>query len=417
MVLWCSLLVSLGHAQEAPQQHHAADVEALPPLDRGLVDGVELPVVGGSQVARGDWDQVGLLLSNGSLCTATLIGPKVVLTAAHCVGDNPRGVLFASKDYQSREGIYVDDIDRIVHHAGAGYDIALIFFENQVEGVEPMPLAVDCVVRDRLEDGRNAWMVGFGATRADGGGFNSQLNEARTTIVDHDCSGTFHDGTFMGCEPSVSPGGEVAGFTDDAHVCYGDSGGPLILRTQDGPFVVGVASRLFAGSPYNAPCSDGSIWVRPDAVFDWIWDQKDGRKLALPTCNEAPTVEVPDLFTEQEVPVTVQAIGDDPDGDVADFEWEIAQQPEHGEVAISETGEITYTPALGYFGEDAFTVRATDRGFPRWERTGKPLSVEVDVPVLVVERGCAGCSGLGGGAGLGLLGLMVPLAMVRRRRR
>ncbi len=42
----------------------------------------EVAIVGGNEVAPGDWDEVVLVISNEGLCTGTVIGPRVVLTAA-----------------------------------------------------------------------------------------------------------------------------------------------------------------------------------------------------------------------------------------------------------------------------------------------------------------------------------------------
>lgn len=413
MVLWCSLLLAPASALEPGPQPLDADTG----FAFGVGDMVEpeaLPVVGGSQVERGDWDSVVLVVGGGgSLCTGTVIGPRVVLTAAHCVTSGVAGILYESKDYARQQGLYTDNISRIESYGNRGYDVAVVILGDRAP-VEASPLALDCVLPGRLEDGASAWMVGFGATRADGRGGNSALNEAPTTIVDHDCSQDRHEGTFMGCIDQVRPGGEVAGFTEDAHVCYGDSGGPLFLRTREGPYVVGVASRLFAGSPGDAPCSDGSIWVRPDAVIDWIDEVTGNLQLELPSCNEAPYALVPEMLTVEDEPVTVVADGDDPDGDISELTWDVGEPASNGEVSVSAEGAVTYIPEPGFVGEDSFTVVVTDAGTPRWARTAPPLSTETVVSVLVEERGC-GCASNGGLAPGAALALLLPLALVRRR--
>src|SRR5687768_8916632 len=73
----------------------------------GLDQATEDEVVGGNPVRRGDWDDaVGLLMYGLFVgCTGTLIGPKVVLTAGHCVNGYPvTHVLVGSKDSTTDQG-------------------------------------------------------------------------------------------------------------------------------------------------------------------------------------------------------------------------------------------------------------------------------------------------------------------------
>ena len=423
MMLTCSLLLSAAFAQDAFVEdqdtggawHTAFDADA-PDL---------APIVGGDQVNPGDWPEVALLVGNGGLCTATLIGPKVVLTADHCVDTGVAALMFDTTDYQRDQGLVIEasGIAEVIRYGRQGYDMALVLLEERAP-VDPVPIALDCVLRDQLQDGERAWMVGFGATREDGGGFNSRLNEAGTIIVDRNCDSATIDGVITGCLPEpINPGGEVAGMNDDTHVCYGDSGGPLFLRGPGGPYVAGVASRLFLGSPGNLPCSSGSIWVRPDALIDTFEADIGRRVLRYPTCNEAPSLSVPGelisledqtIQTQEGLAVDIPMEVDDPDAE-GELTWSIVREPANGRATVSPTGVVTYTPGEGFVGVDDFTVAATDAGIERWPRTGAPQTGEFDVVVTVLERGLCGCASASGPLASWLL-LLPGLLWLRRRR-
>ena len=86
------LTVEQGRAQtEDTPSTAAVEVNdgdmAIYPIDE-LPDVAEPFVIGGKKVKPADFPSSFYVKLAGSRCTATLIGPKVLLTAAHCVGAN-----------------------------------------------------------------------------------------------------------------------------------------------------------------------------------------------------------------------------------------------------------------------------------------------------------------------------------------
>jgi len=375
------------------------------PPDPAPLDPSEPDVVGGTEAPPGKWNDTAAVLFDGqAACTGTLIAPDVVLTAGHCIG-GITSVVLGSTDWAQPGGEEIAVVQEIEYPGSfSSYDVGLLLLERP-SSYEPRVLATGCVLERSLQAGAAVTIVGYGAIDQFGNQFTSRLMEADTTITDPDCTGG------RGCNGSVSPGGELGAGGGGIDSCFGDSGGPLYLLDPSGAYLVGATSRGYSDS--QVPCSEGGIYVRPDAVIDWI-EETSGRTLPRATCNSAPepTAEVTTLEVTAGEIVSTSIQPNDPDA--ADTHtFRLGTAPMHGDVATDEDGTVHYRAHEDYEGPDTFTVVVTDSGVPAMEGV-----VTFQVMVLPSEGGC-GCRA-GGSAGTGvtlLLGLLALAPFARRRRR
>ncbi|MGH1407493.1 MAG: serine protease [Rhodomicrobiaceae bacterium] len=198
-------------------------------------------IVGGetTEIEKHPW-QVALNI-DGSLCGGSIIGPKWVLTAAHCIPGNahPKDVKYKAGATHLRSGDSWKNIEKIIVHKGYNpqtyeNDIALIKLRRPPVG-KIIPLAKKNL---KIEIGQDLEVTGWGAT-GEGGDISDKLKRADVPFVSNQtCNAKeIYDGIIG---PGMMCAGRKSGGVD---ACQGDSGGPLVLKDDNGDAVlVGVVS-------------------------------------------------------------------------------------------------------------------------------------------------------------------------------
>ncbi|ANB17432.1 S1 family peptidase [Dokdonella koreensis] len=202
-------------------------------------------IVGGELSAR--WPGIGALM-HGPLfgCTAFLVGPDLVITAAHCIGSDtvaPPDVFFTGPDRDHVLNSY--PIATITPHpaydpATAAFDLAVIrLAEPAVEAV----IEVRTTPLTNADIGLPVWMAGYGRDE------NAQSERKRigaTTIAELIPDNVVVDGLPQGC--------------------FGDSGSPLFTAGGGAqPVALGVASFIS-----HENCRGSTYYQRIDRALPFL---------------------------------------------------------------------------------------------------------------------------------------------------
>ncbi|MFH1434382.1 MAG: trypsin-like serine protease [Pseudomonadota bacterium] len=215
-----------------------------------VINGVEYPNPDVVTLSASQQLAVGAIITNygGSLCTATLIAPNIVLTAAHCIAYS--GIFTIS--FQGGRDIRGEDYsfaatDWHVHPQYTGnapeYDFGIIEISGDTAAAGITPLPVNYETTRIL--GEDVQVVGYGDT---GGGMNTR-QWWTTMFVNREATNYY----------SVFGNGMTG-------VCHGDSGGPLLYTKDDGKAtIMGVASVID-----SEDCLGHAFYPRTDYHRDFI---------------------------------------------------------------------------------------------------------------------------------------------------
>ncbi|MFF9410417.1 S1 family peptidase [Streptomyces anandii] len=183
-------------------------------------------------------------------CSATLVAPQWLLTAASCFTDTPGGPLVPGAPKLKTTATIGGTAQQVVNLAPrSDRDVVMAQLAKPVSGITPIP-----VTGTAPRAGDEVQAAGYGRTREEW--LPDQVHAATFTV--QNAGATTID---------------LAAKSDGATICKGDTGGPALTTNGGRTYVVAVNSLSWAGGCLGTDPSEtrtGAVAARVDDLAAWI---------------------------------------------------------------------------------------------------------------------------------------------------
>jgi len=255
------------------------------PLEKDDIGAIGSPIVGGQETPTCAWPttvhyRARIDARTEAGCTATLVHPKMVTIAAHCMEDStPIEVTFGELVDPSKSPRRVA-IEGCHEKGGqaAGEDFAYCILKEAVTDIPIIPILYGCETQI-LKPKQDIVLVGYGNIDQDTESPNGHKRWVHAPVVKR-----FTKTIDLG---------------DSTHTnCFGDSGGPAYVQLEDGTWrVFGATSTSTVIN--NVACAANGTWAYIPYYVPWIEEDSglditpcydsDGTWNPGPNCQGVPT--------------------------------------------------------------------------------------------------------------------------------
>ncbi|MBQ49182.1 MAG: hypothetical protein CMP10_17525 [Zetaproteobacteria bacterium] len=214
-------------------------------------------IYGGQKTKAGDWDNTVAITKNGYIyCSGTIIHPRLVITAAHCINgvNQMKGIhVYMGNGSSNRKVSPNYPVARGFRNPKYGADNEWQFDVAFLEMAEDLPIDPAKItsilyqpeeIETLLQVGKTSTIVGFGFREDDGVGEKYQAVLPMIALDDNE----------------IHMGGQ------GLDSCNYDSGGPAFAQLPNGEWrFFGVVSRGL-----HANCGEGGIWGMMHHHLCWL---------------------------------------------------------------------------------------------------------------------------------------------------